>query len=116
VRSFAAFRDLRRLLTIAGGGTSGIEGELAQQRSETRARPSRRWVAVSLLGPLTAIAGVVWAFVQPYRITLLEPHAHDFWYLAIQPPLLVILAAAVFHFWVVPSLLTDLEEVEERRT
>ena len=43
-----------------------------------------------------------------------RPGPHGFWYLAIQPPLLVILAAAVFHFWVVPSLLVDLEEVEER--
>lgn len=51
--------------------------------------------------------------MQPYRITLLEPHAHDFWYLAIQPPLLVILAGAVFHFWVVPGLLSDLERVGE---
>lgn len=68
---------------------------------------------MSLLGPLTAIAGLVWAFVQPYRITLLEPHAHDFWYLAIQPPLLVILAGAVFHFWVVPGLLSDLERAQE---
>lgn len=115
MRSFEASPDLRRLLTIEGGRGSGIEGELVQPRSETRTRPSRRWVAVSLLGPLTAIAGVVWAFVQPYRITLLEPHAHDFWYLAIQPPLLVILAGAVFHFWVVPGLLSDLERVGEEK-
>jgi hypothetical protein len=56
---------------------------------------------------------VVWAFVQPYRITLLEPHSHDFWYLAVQPPLLVVLAGAVFHFWVVPGLLSDLERMEK---
>jgi hypothetical protein len=103
----------RPLPRIESGGGSGIEGELVQQRSETRTRPSRRWVAISLLGPLTAVAGVVWAIVQPYRITLLEPHSHDFWYLAIQPPLLVVLAGAVFHFWVVPGLLADLERVED---
>jgi hypothetical protein len=51
--------------------------------------------------------------VQPYRITILEPHGWDFWYLVIQPPLLVILAGAVFHFWVVPGLLADLERVQE---
>jgi hypothetical protein len=45
---------------------------------------------------------------------LLDPDAHSFWYLAVQPPLLVILAGAVFHFWVVPGLLADLEEVEGR--
>jgi len=75
---------------------------------------SRRNTAVSALGPLTALAGLVWALLQPYRITLLDPDGHGFWYLVIQPPLLVILAGAVFHFWVVPGLLADLEEVEER--
>ena len=64
---------------------------------------------------MTALAGLIWALVQPYRITLLDPGGQGFWYLAIQPPLLVILAGAVFHFWVVPGLLADLEEVEEER-
>jgi hypothetical protein len=95
-----------------------MDAELVQQRAEARARArtrhSWRQTAVSALGPLTALAGLIWAIVQPYRITLLDPDRHGFWYLAIQPPLLVILAAAVFHFWVVPSLLVDLEEVEER--
>lgn len=90
-----------------------MDGELVGQGAATRIRPSRRWVAVSLLGPLTALAGLVWAFVQPYRITLLEPHEWDVWYLVVQPPLLVILAGAVFHFWVVPGLLADLERVQE---
>ena len=48
-------------------------------------------------------------------MTLLDPDKHGFWYLAIQPPLLVILVGAIFHFWVVPGLLADLEEAEERR-
>ena len=60
-------------------------------------------------------AGLIWALAQPYRITLLDPDGQSFWYLAIQPPLLVMLAGAVFHFWVVPGLLADLEEVEGRK-
>jgi hypothetical protein len=45
---------------------------------------------------------------------MLDPDRHGLWYLVVQPPLLVILAGAVFHFLVVPGLLTDLEELEER--
>jgi hypothetical protein len=55
----------------------------------------------------------VWALFQPYRITLLDPDKHGFWHLAVQAPLLVILVGVIFHFCVVPGLLTDLEEVEE---
>ena len=91
-----------------------MDAELVRERAESRTRQSRRHTAVSALGPLTALAGLVWALAQPYRITLLDPGAHSFWYLAVQPPLLVILAGAVFHFWVVPGLLADLEEVEGR--
>ena len=94
-----------------------MDAELVRQRGEAEAktRYSRRSTAVSALGPVTALAGLIWALAQPYRITLLDPGGQWFWYLAIQPPLLVILAGAVFHFWVVPGLLADLEEVEERR-
>jgi hypothetical protein len=90
-----------------------MDAELVRQRARARARHSWRNTAVSALGPLTALVGLVWALVQPYRVTLLDPDKHTFWYLAIQPPLLVILVGVVFHFWVVPGLLADLEEVEE---
>jgi hypothetical protein len=93
-----------------------MDAELVREGARARTRHSWRQTAVSTLGPLTALAGLIWAIVQPYRITLFEPYRHGFWYLAVQPPLLVILAAAVFHFWVVPGLLSDLEEVEERST
>ena len=94
-----------------------MDAELVRQRAEAEAktRYSRRSTALSALGPVTALAGLIWALVQPYRITLLDPGGQGFWYLAIQPPLFVILAGAVFHFWVVPGLLADLEEVEEER-
>lgn len=92
-----------------------MDAELVRRGAQVRTKHSRRHTAVSALGPLTALAGLVWALIQPYRITMLEPYQHGFWYLVIQPPLLVILAGAVFHFWVVPGLLADLERVEERR-
>jgi hypothetical protein len=91
-----------------------MDAELVREGARARTRHSWRQTAVSALGPLTALAGLIWAIVQPYRITLFEPYRHGFWYLAVQPPLFVILAAAIFHFWVVPGLLSDLEEVEER--
>jgi hypothetical protein len=76
------------------------------QRATTRAR------IMSALGPATAFAGVVWALVQPYRITLLHPHGQGFWWLFIEPPLLVIAVGLFFHFVVMPGLLEDLEEEE----
>ena len=91
-----------------------MNAELVRQRAEARTRHSWRHTAVSALGPLTALAGLIWAIVQPARITRFAPDRPGFWYLAIQPPLLVSRAAAGFHFWVVPSLLADLEEAEER--
>jgi hypothetical protein len=89
-----------------------MDAELVRGGARAGTRQSRRNTAVSALGPLTALAGLVWAFAQPYRVTLLDPDKHGFWYLAVQPPLLVILVGAVFHFWVVPGLAADLEEAE----
>lgn len=91
-----------------------MDAELVGQGARARTRHSRRHTAVSALGPVTALAGLIWALVQPFRITLLDPDKHTFWYLAVQPPLLVMLVGVVFHFLVVPGLLTDLEEIEER--
>jgi hypothetical protein len=79
-------------------------------REESRTA-GRCALLVSLLGPLTALVGVVWAIVQPYRITLLHPHGESFWWLAVEPPLLVIAAAAAFHFLVARPLVRDLEEL-----
>ena len=74
------------------------------QRAATRAR------TVSMLGPTTALGGVVWALFQPYRITLLHPRGQGFWWLLVEPPLLVIAVALFFHLVVVPGLLEDIEE------
>ena len=82
------------------------ELEASLQRATTRAR------IMSALGPATALAGIVWALVQPDRITLLHPHGQGFWWLFVEPPLLVIAVGIFFHFVVVPGLLEDLEEEE----
>jgi hypothetical protein len=77
---------------------------------EARAHLTARARIVSTLGPVTALAGIAWALVQPYRITLLHPHGEPFWFLVIEPPLLVIAVGLFFHFVIAPGLLEDLEE------
>ena len=72
-------------------------------------RRSRRAQVVSFIGPVTAAAGVIWAIIQPYRLTVLHPHRQGFWWLAVEPPLLVILAGIVFTLVVARPLLADLE-------
>jgi hypothetical protein len=93
-----------------------MDAELARGGARVGTRHSRRETAVSALGPLTALAGLVWALVQPYRVTMLDPDKHGFWYLVVQPPLLVIVVGAIFHFWVVPGLLADLVDAEREDT
>jgi hypothetical protein len=80
-----------------------------EERAAPRAVPLRT-LAISLLGPLTALAGVAWAIVQPYRVTLLHPHGQPFWWLAVEPPLLVVAAGVAFHLLVARPLVRELEE------
>jgi NAD(P)H-flavin reductase len=65
--------------------------------------------AISLLGPLVAAAGIVWAILQPHRITLLHPHGQGFWWLVVEPPLLLVAGGVVFALVVARPLLADLE-------
>ena len=71
---------------------------------------ARRARAISLIGPSTVAAGLVWAILQPYRMTLLHPRGQGFWWLLIEPPLLVAVAGIVFAVVVAKPLLSDLEE------
>ena len=70
----------------------------------------RAWRAYLWPGLVFALGGVAWALIQPYRITLLHPLGQGFWWLFVEPPLLVIAVGLFFHFVVVPGLLEDLEE------
>jgi hypothetical protein len=60
------------------------------------------------LGPATVVAGLVWALFQPYRVTLFAPHGQSFWWLAVEPPFLVVLVGIVFHLVVARGLVRDL--------
>jgi hypothetical protein len=75
----------------------------AAQRRDLRVQ------AISLLGPLVSAGGIVWAILQPYRITLLHPRGEGFWWLVVEPPLLVLVAGLVFALVVARPLLADLE-------
>jgi hypothetical protein len=79
---------------------------------DTPRRRSARAYVLSALGPVTVAAGIVWALVQPYRLTILHPRGESFWWLLAEPQLLVVLVGALFHFLVVPGLLEDLDEEE----
>jgi hypothetical protein len=63
---------------------------------------------------MTALAGLIWAIAQPYRLTILHPHGQGFWWLFVEPPLLVIAVGLFFYFAVVPGLLEDLEDATAR--
>ena len=87
-----------------------MASQLIRELPAERADASIRARVVALLGPLTVAAGIVWAIVQPYRLTLLHPHGQGFWWLVIEPPLLVILAGVVFAVFVARPLVADLED------
>ena len=89
-----------------------MNAELASQLKARTIPRSGRARAVSSLGPLTSAAGLVWAFVQPYRVTLLHPHDQGFWWLFVEPPLLVMLVGILFAVLVAPSLIDDLQDAE----
>ena len=86
----------------------------AELVSELEVPRHRTWRnrAVAGVGPLTVLAGVVWALIQPYRVTLLHPHGQGFWWLFVEPPLLVVAVGLVFWLAVAPGVLEDLAEAE----
>ena len=78
--------------------------------AERTRRTTVRAKFVSLLGPATIAGGVIWAILQPARLTLLHPVGQGFWWLVFEPPLLVALAGIIFMAVVAGPLLADLEE------
>jgi hypothetical protein len=82
-----------------------------QFESATRALTTRARI-VSSLGPLTIAGGIAWAIIQPWRITLLHPDGQGFWWLFVEPPLLVAVAGIAFHLLVARPLLQDLEAAD----
>ena len=65
--------------------------------------------AISSIGPVTVACGLIWGILQPHRLTVLHPRGQSFWWLALEPPLMVAAAGVVFALVVARPLLTDLE-------
>jgi hypothetical protein len=82
----------------------GKEDERVARRSPVR--------VVLAIGPATVLAGIAWALVQPWRLTLLHPHGQGFWWLLAEPPLYVVLVGVLFRWVIAPGLVADLEEAE----
>jgi hypothetical protein len=87
-----------------------LNAELVTELERPLQRTTARARIVSALGPLTVLAGVIWAIAQPYRLTLLHPRGESFWWLVIEPQLLVIAVGLSFYFVVLPGLLEDLDD------
>jgi hypothetical protein len=83
--------------------------QLISEQALARSRTLRARL-VGALGPLTMLGGVAWAFLQPYRLTVLHPHGQGFWWLLVEPPLLVIGVGVVFALAIAPGLIEDLED------
>jgi hypothetical protein len=86
-----------------------VDTSYAHDVPAERTRKSARAQAVSLLGPVTAAGGLIWAFLQPERLTLLHPRGQGFWWLVLEPQLLVMAAGLMFALVVARPLLADLE-------
>ena len=86
-----------------------METPLVSRLPATIARTTRMRI-VSAIGPTVVAAGLIWAILQPDRVTLLHPRAQGLWWLLIEPPLLVVLVGIVFALLVARPLLSDLEE------
>jgi hypothetical protein len=87
-----------------------LNAELVSELERPLQRVTARVRIVSAVGPLTVLAGLIWAIVQPYRLTLLHPRGESFWWLVVQPPLLVVAVGLLFHLVVLPGLLEDIED------
>lgn len=91
--------------------------ELVTSRAERAARSRAvrrglRVLVIEAIGPLTVLAGIVWAFAQPYRVTFFYPEGKGFWDWVVQPPLLVVLVGLLFAVIVAPGIVEDLEADE----
>jgi hypothetical protein len=92
-----------------------MSADIAHQlhgRKKTRVVTRTRARVVLALGPATVFAGILWAVAQPWRLTLLHPHAQGFWWLLAEPPLYVVLVGVLFRLVIAPGVVRDLEEAE----
>jgi hypothetical protein len=87
-----------------------METPIVRHIPATDVAHSVRVRAVSLIGPATIACGLIWGILQPHRLTILHPRGQGFWWLLLEPPLMVAAAGAIFALLVAKPLLADLEE------
>ena len=87
---------------------TGVPERLTRLR-QPAARRQLRVLGVQLLGPLTVLAGLVWAIAQPYRVVFLHPEGKGPYDFLVQPPLLVVLVGIVYTALIAPGLVRDLD-------
>jgi hypothetical protein len=87
-----------------------------QTKAQGRARslPLRARVVLAL-GPATSLAGVVWALVQPWRLTVLHPSGQGVWWLLSEPPLYVVLVGLLFRLVIAPGIARDVAAAEHEQ-
>lgn len=98
--------------------SSDIAGPLERTRKREKAagRRSGRELAIEFLGPLTILGGIVWSFLQPYRIVFLEGGGDKGLYdYLFQGPLLVVGVGLIFTFLIAPGLVEDLRKVHDSK-
>jgi hypothetical protein len=93
--------------------SSDVATSVRERAARTPLRTIRgRALAVHLLGPMTMLAGLVWAIAQPYRIVFFERGGKGLYDYLAQPPLLVVLVGFAFSLLIAPGLVEDLESEE----
>jgi hypothetical protein len=86
-----------------------METPIVRHIPATAVARSTRARTVALIGPATVASGLIWGILQPWRLTLLHPRGQGFWWLVLEPPLLVAAAGMIFALVVARPLLSDLE-------
>jgi hypothetical protein len=89
--------------------SADLAHELQRETGERAAPLAFRARAVLTLGPAASLGGVVWALVQPWRLTLLHPHGQGIWWLLGESPLYVVLVGVLFRLLLAPGIVEDLQ-------
>jgi hypothetical protein len=92
--------------TVSANIAHDLQGTEAKERAA--ALPLRARLVLAL-GPATALGGVVWAVLQPWRLTLLHPHGQGLYWLLSEPPLYVVLVGVLFRLLLAPGIAADVE-------
>ena len=92
--------------------SADIAHDLQGKMSERLAPLTLRARVVLAIGPAAALGGLVWALVQPWRLTLLHPHGQGIWWLLGESPLYVVAVGVLFRLLLAPSIVDDLRARE----